>query len=111
MRRVSGRPAQANQAGIHEYVTGPAHTRCMSRTVSPPPSKACRSSKVVAINDDAALYLILAEAIQGAAVGLSPAAQRMLRRGLKDRFGFLVASQGEDAIDELLRLATEPRAA
>ncbi len=83
----------------------------MSGTVSPPPGSACRASNVIAINDNAALYLILAEAIHGAAVGLSPAAQRMLRRGLKDRFGFIVASRGEDAIDELLRLATEPRAA
>lgn len=83
----------------------------MSGTVSSPPSSAGLASKVVAINDDAALYLVLAESIHGAAVGLSPVAQGMLRRGLRDRFGPIFASRGEDAIDELLRLATEPRAA
>lgn len=83
----------------------------MSRSVSSPPLSRHQASNIVAINDDAALYLTLAEAIHGAAVGLSPAAQAMLRRGLKERFGSLFAARGDDAVDELLRLATAPRAA
>ena len=83
----------------------------MSRKVSSPPRSAPRASNVVAINDDAALYLTLAEAIHGAAVGLSPAAQTMLRRGLKERFGAIFEPWGDNAVDELIRLATEPRAA
>ena len=84
----------------------------MSSAVSSPPPKAPHpGSNVIAINDDAALYLALAETIQGAAVGLSPAAQDLLRRGLRDRFGSIIGTGGDDAVDELIRLATEPRAA
>ncbi|MDH3299638.1 MAG: hypothetical protein OES24_03940 [Acidimicrobiia bacterium] len=83
----------------------------MSRIVSSPPRSVRGAPNVVAINDDAALYLALADAIHGAAVGMSPAAQTLLRRGLKERFGSLFESRGDQAVDELLRLATEPRAA
>lgn len=83
----------------------------MSRSISPPPRSVHRASNIVAINDEAALYLALVETIQGAAVGLSPAAQSMLRSGLKERFGPIFATRGDDAVDELIRLATEPRAA
>lgn len=100
-----------NQAGIHDIVTGAAHTMSMSSTVSSPPRNTATGSNVVAINDDAALYLALAEAIRGAAVGLSPSAQQLLRRGLRDRFGSIFATRGADAVDELIRLANEPRAA
>ncbi len=99
------------QAGIRENVTRGAHTMSMSRTVSSPPQGSHQSPNVIAINDDAASYLILAEAIQGAAVGLSAEAQEVLRRGLKDRFGPIFSARGEDAVDELLKLATEPKAA
>lgn len=83
----------------------------MSGNISSPPQSFRRAPNIVAINDDAALYLALAEAIWGAAVGLSPAAESMLRRGLEERFGSLFASRVDDALDELIRLATEPRAA
>ena len=100
----------------------------MSRNLSSPPegSESSRSklpavatvpagqpaaSSVVAINDDGAFYLALAQEIQGAAVGLSPDGQRLLRRGLVERFGELFAGRGDEAVDELLRLANAPRAA
>ncbi len=83
----------------------------MSRKPSAPPTSARSASPVIAINEAAALYLTLADAIQGAAVGLSPAARCMLRRGLIDRFGPIVSVGGDEAVDELVRLATEPRAA
>lgn len=83
----------------------------MSRSVSSPPPSDRQEPDVVAINDEAALYLALADAIHGTAVGLSPAAQLMLRHGLKERFGTLFEVGGDSAVDELIRLATEPRAA
>lgn len=83
----------------------------MSRSISSPPPSDHLAPNVVALNDAAALYLTLADAIHGAAVGMSPAAQTLLRRGLKERFGALFESRGDDAVDELLRLAVEHRAA
>ncbi len=83
----------------------------MSGSISSPPSSVQGAPAVVAINDAGALYLALAEAIHGAAVGMSPAAQTLLRRGLQERFGTLFESRGDDAVDELLRLATAHRAA
>ena len=77
----------------------------MSRSVSSPPRSVHRAPNIVAINDDAALYLVLADAIHGAAVGLSPAAQTMLRRGLKERFASIFEPRGDDAVDELIRAA------
>ena len=69
------------------------------------------SRGVVPLNDAAALYLALAEAIQGTAIGLSPEAQRLLRDGLWERFEPILAVGGRDAVDELLKLATDPRVA
>ncbi len=83
----------------------------MSRNLSSPPRSTGASPGVVAINDAAASYLALAEAIAGAAVGLSPEAQALLRRGLVERFGAVFNSRGDEAVDELLRLATRPKAA
>jgi len=89
----------------------------MSRVPSSPPvasPDACVDAvdrTVVAINDEAAVYLTLAERIQGAAVGLSPAGQTLLRDGLLQRFGQMFAEQRHEAVEELLRLANEPRAA
>ncbi|MDH3294453.1 MAG: hypothetical protein OER95_09060 [Acidimicrobiia bacterium] len=82
----------------------------MSRKPPSPPSEpsACL---VVPLNDDAALYLALVDEITGAAVGLSAHGQALLRRGLVDRFGHLFAGRGDDAVDELIRLATLDRAA
>ena len=66
---------------------------------------------VVALNDEAAAYLALASEIRGTAVDLSPAGRNLLRQGLAARFGPLLSSYGPDALDELVRLATEPTAA
>lgn len=83
----------------------------MSGTISSPPPGVHGAPPVVAINDAGALYLALAEAIHGAAVGMSPAAQTLLRQGLQERFGTLFEPRSDDAVDELLRLATADEAA
>ena len=66
---------------------------------------------VVPLNDDAALYLALADSIAGTAVDMSPQARVMLRQGLVDRFGEIFGPRAEEAVEELLRLATTSKAA
>jgi len=81
----------------------------MFRKVPTPPLEPMEGS-VVPLNDHAALYLTLADEITGAAIGLSPRGQALLRAGLVERFGEIF-SAGDVAVDELLRLATGAQAA
>lgn len=69
------------------------------------------SGLVVPLNEDAELYLTLAHRIAGTAVGMSPHAQTLLRKGLVDRFGDIFGARPDEAADELLRLATTAQAA
>lgn len=80
-------------------------------TKVPPASTEPSSGFVVPLNEDSAMYLTLADSIAGAAVDMSPETRALLRQGLVDRFGEIFGPRRDEAVDELIRLATSDQAA
>lgn len=74
-----------------------------------PPEEA--PAQVIALNDEAALYTVLAVRIRGRAAGWSPSAVHMLEAGLRQRFQAALGPQADAAIGRLMALACDQPAA